>query len=784
MSFLNLGLFAGGAAAVSIPIIIHLLFRRRRKPIDWGAMRFLLEAYRRRRRRLTLEQLLLLAARCLVILLLAAAIGRPILERAGALGQSGSRTVYLLIDNGLASSARDGETGQPALERHKRTARRILNSLGGADRASLLSLGAPADPVVAPPSADLGAIGRLIDELAPTDAPTDIVGALERVRAEIEGASETGADEAVIVLLSDFLSGSVDAASPAPQIFEGVDNLRLLAAQPWEGGAGPSNVQIVGVDPLRPLVLTGPIEEAADLAGEQVRVRLRRTGAAVESADATTIRLSALVVERDARRAGAPTQSVVRWSPGQSEATTSLALSARDLGDLDFDPARSDVALLAEIDRDAIAGDNAFRRPLQIRQTLRVGVLARLRFGAAPRADRLDAADWVRLALRPVEGAPIEINPIDPAALDGPSLASLGAAILPRPDLVTDDGWRLLRIFVDRGGMLLVFPPAEPRLHLWSDAMTEALDLPWRIAREPVEHEPTPARFAAEQPRSDLFEIISEELSALTAPIRIFRTLPIEQVPPRVETLLALEDGSPWAIASAPTQSDGQGESDAAGERSEFDRERGLVVYMASAPNLEWTDLPAKPLMVPLMQELTRQGVARAAGAWIAEAGSRLEVPTRAARLETVRLDAPAGEAAPPAMAITSAERTEQPVRSAALLRAVDDRGARRGLVAVNAAADAGRTDAQSPAAVQAWLGGLGLSAGAVTWLAPVDSPPGDAGDGGQTASLVDDSTGSPLSFPLFLAALIIALLETVMARFFSHASRDDEGPAAEGGAE
>ena len=50
-SFVAPALAAAGAAAIAIPILIHLLSRRRRIPVLWGAMRFLLEAYRRHRRR-------------------------------------------------------------------------------------------------------------------------------------------------------------------------------------------------------------------------------------------------------------------------------------------------------------------------------------------------------------------------------------------------------------------------------------------------------------------------------------------------------------------------------------------------------------------------------------------------------------------------------------------------------------------------------------------------------------------------------------------------------------
>src|SRR5262245_33329254 len=101
MTFLNPILAWTGLACVAIPILIHILMRRRRRPVAWAAMKFLLEAYRKQRRRTNLEQILLLASRCLLVALLALALGKPVLGAAGLLGGPGSRTLYLLIDNSL-----------------------------------------------------------------------------------------------------------------------------------------------------------------------------------------------------------------------------------------------------------------------------------------------------------------------------------------------------------------------------------------------------------------------------------------------------------------------------------------------------------------------------------------------------------------------------------------------------------------------------------------------------------------------------------------------------------
>jgi len=81
-------LAVAGAAAVAIPIAIHLLSRVRRTRVDWGAMRFVRLAYQRQRRRLRFERWLLLAVRCLLVVLAGLALAAPVLT--GALARWGA----------------------------------------------------------------------------------------------------------------------------------------------------------------------------------------------------------------------------------------------------------------------------------------------------------------------------------------------------------------------------------------------------------------------------------------------------------------------------------------------------------------------------------------------------------------------------------------------------------------------------------------------------------------------------------------------------------------------
>src|SRR4051794_37211083 len=56
-----------GGAAVAVPVVIHLLNRRRYKVVTWAAMRFLLNAQRQNTKRMRVEQLLLLLCRMALV---------------------------------------------------------------------------------------------------------------------------------------------------------------------------------------------------------------------------------------------------------------------------------------------------------------------------------------------------------------------------------------------------------------------------------------------------------------------------------------------------------------------------------------------------------------------------------------------------------------------------------------------------------------------------------------------------------------------------------------------
>lgn len=89
MTFLAPALLAG-LAGLAVPVIIHLLFRRTAKVVDWGAMRFLQDSVVHRHRWMQMQELILMFLRILVPVAAALAMARPFLPPS-----AGGGTLYI-----------------------------------------------------------------------------------------------------------------------------------------------------------------------------------------------------------------------------------------------------------------------------------------------------------------------------------------------------------------------------------------------------------------------------------------------------------------------------------------------------------------------------------------------------------------------------------------------------------------------------------------------------------------------------------------------------------------
>ncbi|MSR54159.1 MAG: VWA domain-containing protein [Gemmataceae bacterium] len=176
----------GGAAAV--PIIIHLLNRKRYIVINWAAMRFLIAAQKKNIRRLKLEQWLLLATRTLLVMLLALAMAavmpwfEPVWQRLfpGAslsVPASGRTHRIIVIDASFTMATKRGDD-RTRFEAAKIQAREVLDQSAPGDGYSLILLGSPVQVIVPGPVNDRDKMAREIDELKLPHGSADVAGAL------------------------------------------------------------------------------------------------------------------------------------------------------------------------------------------------------------------------------------------------------------------------------------------------------------------------------------------------------------------------------------------------------------------------------------------------------------------------------------------------------------------------------------------------------------------------------------------------------------------------------
>ncbi|HEY7221550.1 MAG TPA: BatA domain-containing protein [Candidatus Binatia bacterium] len=129
-------LFLFGLLAASLPVLIHLLNRRKLKRIRFPAVRFILLSQKRISRSYRLRHWILLALRTLAVVFLALLLANPIFQTgAGLFAGGGPVSLVLLLDNSLSMTwSGDGNGFKQA----KDAARLLISALNDDDRAAII----------------------------------------------------------------------------------------------------------------------------------------------------------------------------------------------------------------------------------------------------------------------------------------------------------------------------------------------------------------------------------------------------------------------------------------------------------------------------------------------------------------------------------------------------------------------------------------------------------------------------------------------------------------------
>ncbi len=452
---------AAAGGAVAIPIIIHLLNRKRYRIVPWAAMRFLLAAQRKTSRKVRIEQLLLLIVRCLLVLLLLAAMCSVTgwaewvwakFAPGGVAVAGGAARVHkiIVVDGSLGMGFKDGP--QDCFEKAKAAARQIVKESKGGDGFSVVLMAEPPRMIVPGPTESGGPglpsksadnVLKSIDALRPTDGNADLAAALNAVEDLLKHSPDEFPEKEVYFVSN--LQRSTWLANEASALSRTVDEIKSrarTAALLEVGPDSPANLAVEGLAAASPIaVAQQPTLLQADLHNfgpthkdAPVYFKIGRVGA-----DGA---------EPEMRDAGPP--AVVKEIKDGEKVPVSFQYTFPEAGDY---------VVSAEVDHDGLEADDERRVVLTVKD--RVNVLLVDGKPAARAYDR--AAEWVRTALNPFpdENAARENNVIArPKVIDETQFADEGLGDLAPYDCVflcdvrlfTDAEARRLLNFVRRGG--------------------------------------------------------------------------------------------------------------------------------------------------------------------------------------------------------------------------------------------------------------------------------------------------------------------------------------------
>lgn len=723
-SFLHAPIAWAALFLVSIPIIIHLINRRRFLRIDWAAMEFLLDALKKNRRRLRIEQLVLLLLRIVMVALAGFLLARPIVSDRGLAWIASafrSEDKIFILDDSFSMSRRDA--GRTAFERAVDALGgqvRRSDGRGGSDRLTILRGSRYRNPIIRGRSLDeeqaIGVVETL-SRLAPGDSRLPVTRVLDAVAA-LESAGEG--------------SAAAGGGVPRPRVIAVLTDLRATDWTSPQGGPDEAVHQallrLAGNEsvPTRLIVLDVGTEETANTAIVSVALEGGRAVQGIPADLRVEVRnfgtLPATGLGLRVRYAPAPA-----LSSDDAGFSTTLGPPVDDLA-----PRESRVytvpctfrtaghyGVLVELTgaQDALPGDNVF--PMAVDVVTGTDVLI---VSGEPSSERFEGeADFLAEALAPEGDVASGIRPLvvveenlPRSGLEGyAAVFALNLNSFPREFLSP------LARYVREGGTFVVFPGDQVDAGLYNrdlgpggtvaaspdgivpDASDDGASgaseaggpsdadgdpsgaggaparshglLPARLG--PVAgtaESPLGIRFATDHPYFRLLRG-AEDLVAMVRFDRFFQLEPLSGA--QILARFTDAEGTPAIVEHAV--------------------DRGLVILFASSADLEWNDWARNPTYLMVLQELVANVLRARSERSVPLAGAPLHVPIDIAGYgQEGRLRGPSYPATPEKVLIASPATAEgDGAASSTAFRFVIEDSHQTGLYAIQLREKSGATE-------------------------------------------------------------------------------------------
>jgi hypothetical protein len=572
MSFLNPILLAG-LAAVSVPIIIHLLNRRKFQKVVWAAMRFVRVSVEQNQRRLQWEDIILLALRCLLVLLLALTLARPVASRLARTLFGSPVTAVFILDNSYSMGMSDGTSTR--FEKAKSVAVQSLETMPAGSAVAILLASDIVQPVIPEPTFDLGLVRRVLRDAALTDRGTDLAPALSRAIDTLQRRLLLRGEVYI------FTDGQSSGWRGLHQMLRSIEQVRdkirvhiLLASNHEEQNVGVSDLALgSGLVPVK----------------QPIRCKARVTNYGKQ--DVRELRVSLNI---DAEPPS--DEFVIDLLPaGESREVTFFARLRTD----------GFHAVTARSNGDRLPADD--RRTIVVRALREVRVL--LVDGEPSTEPRDGETFYLRQALQPVspeEARDYFIKPAVIAAgeLTGVRLDDYQAVVLANVGEFSEATAHNLEGYVRRGGGVAIFAGGRLNSRFYNEVLSGKLNLlpaTFGAARGQADQE---TNFFSLQDRDYEHPIVSiwnDPASGTLASARFYRAFDLTPVPfsppptNRAAGAGAGAAGEPQVILRF-----------ADGKPAALERDFGLgrVAVFASTADTAWNDLPVRLPFVPLLHRL------------------------------------------------------------------------------------------------------------------------------------------------------------------------------------
>ena len=581
-----------GLAGVALPVLIHLIGRRRARRVRFAALDFLLGSDRKVARRLRLRELLLLAARILACVAVPLALAKPYTscQARGPLVERGAQAAVLVVDNSIASSYQiDGES---LLSRSRERARAILDQLGPEAEVAVLTTAA-SDAAGGPGelSRDHIRLRDRIRDIAPAARPADLTTALRRAGQLLAGSSQP--------LRTVYLLGLPAAAAVR------------TGEVPWPAGPHAPVLRLVdptggaALDDLAVTRLSIESDSEAGARGVAITAEVANTGAHPAADRAVSLRIAGRVVARGLVSVPAGQRVKKRFTAvlpaGTRHAKIAVELSEGDGLRLD-DRRYAQAELRQEIPILLVDGD-----PRTVRYEDELFYL-----GAALRpGDRSDS------------GAVTTVTTSDDLA--GKKLEDFAVVVLANVRPLPREVVARLSQWVEAGGGLMMAMGDNVNVDRYNKEMAPLL--PQALAgvidlvhgTEGGERRGRALHLAKVDLDHPIFSVFSQNAPGLedAAFSRVVLLGPTTQVGKR-QVLARYDNGNPALV--------------------EAEVGKGRILLYTSTIDRDWNDLPIHPGFLPLVQQAVRHlaGVSQRAGGDDTLVGQPLllDVPAGTSRVE------------------------------------------------------------------------------------------------------------------------------------------------------